>query len=554
MGSPGGPALGGPALAMRLGLLAASVLLALALATVVWRAWQPGGSSVTPLEPETPLVAVDSPEAAPPLLDPRVLSSSAEAGATAAVESTLDDGARLAIDSGRHDLLTSDGPTTDTSARLDLTLVERRPGQPDVPRPGVRLWLLQGNQPEDEAQLLGETDRSGRLLCALPKPGTYQLWIDETDIPEDLTPSHLTAEVDRVSRFFRAGTVTELEFALVEARRLAGIVLDGKGAPVDQALLGLLAVTIDPLNPRRSRELDSSVTDAGGRFVWDRLPAGEYVVSTRGRIVSSVSSGLELRQGSFSGRLLYPTFSAPFQPQVYVDLRTRSATQVELVLHETDLSTQGRVVDEAGEPVEGAEVTAIETRVLGGPWNEATPFAYLEREGWSQKANTTAEGTFEFPSVPRNALRIEVRPPTAKRVRTAVLGAPSLEPARAEFDLTTSPEDSVDLGDFVVETLQPFEVQGRIVLVGAPSAVKGDGVVFDARYPSGSFPRVDLEGKERPFSSFAPSTGAFLVRCNTPRDIVEVVVFWRSRPQDEKVFTFQPVPNETREDVVLEFP
>jgi len=533
-------------------LAAACALLAAALVAVAWRPWVSGGPDVSPIEPGAPAVVDPAsgstalplagrarPDAAAEVLPGRTSSSSTAPSA--------------AIEAGREDLLTPGARAADGSARIDFRIVQRGAARLDAPVPGVRLWFLREGEAADEARVLGATDQDGRLARSLPSPGGYQFWMDTSDLPAGFTSSHVTAELEHVTRFFRADFVTELELALVETRSLSGVVLDDSGGPATGVQVRLLAVTIDPLNPRRSREMGSDFADDSGRFEWSRLPSGEYVVSVRSYRQIQIRSGFQT-SGSFLShrkRLTYPP--GEITTQVYVDLRERSAEQVELTLGDLDLPVRGRVVDAEGQPVEGAEVTAIETRVLGGPWNAATPFAFLERVGWSDKRTTTAEGTFEFLPVPRNVLRFEVRLPAAKQVRTAVFGAASLEPARVEFDLTSISQEGADLGDIMVETIRPFELRGRVELGNAPTGEER-ALLFDARFPRGSFPRVDVEGQERPYSSFDPETGAFVVRCNTPRDVVEIALFWRSRPQDEKVFTFRPAPNETREDVVLEFP
>jgi len=539
---------------MRPGPLAAvSALLAIALVAVAWRTWTSGGSDVSPIEPGAR--AIDAPAASStglPLAER--IRPDAAAEEFASVTSTPATGRLASTDTGREDLLAPGAAAADTSARIDFRIVQRRAAQLDAPLPGVRLWFLHESEAPEEARVLGETDRNGRLARSLPSAGAYQFWMDTSDVPDGFTSSHLTAELERATRFFRAGSVTELELSLVEARSLSGVVRDEAGGPVSSVQVRLLAVTIDPLNPRRSRELGSDFVDDSGRFEWSRLPSGEYVVSVHSYRQIRIGSGFQQGEAlsSRGTRLTYP--QEEITSQVYVDLRERSAERVELTLGHPERPVRGRVVDAEGQPVEGAEVRVIETRVLGGPWNEATPFAFLERVGWSETQTTAVDGTFEFLPVPRNVLRFEVRLPEAKQIRTAVFGAACLEPARAEFDLVSMSQEGASVGDITVETIHPFEIRGRIEQVGAESETLDDALLFDARYPAGSVPRVDVEGQERPFSSFDPQTGAFLVRCNTPRDVVEVAVYWRSRPQDEKVFTFRPAPNETRDGVVLEFP
>lgn len=530
----------------RLLLAAAVVAAALAL-----RSWSGEATSEGPLELAPEAVEEERPAGT----DLPIAGASSSPGKGRRVsDARVDVGVDVSADPARGldtpPAATLGAEAPDVRPRLELRVVRRGPASAHVPVPGVRFRLLREGADPDEESVLGETNRAGRLDRDLPGPGAYRLSLDETSVPAGLTLSNLSATRNGTTRHYRSGTRTDVTFELVATRSLSGTVRRGTDGPVEGARIELLAVTIDPSRPIRSRGIDAVQSGAGGRFAWDDLPAGEYVIhATAPREPTEAQERLRHARGGTL--LLYPD---PPTPQRYVDLRTRSAAGVELDLEPTGVLLRGRVVDEEAQPVEDAVVNLVETRVSGGPWNADGLRSYFERESTRHRDFTAADGSFEFRAAPRNTFRLEVHRRDLRRLRTAVHGAACLAPLTLELDLTTAQGGERRLDDLVVETLHPFELRGTVERSGASGKPDLSDVLFDARFPEGSLPAVDVEGQERPYSHFDPRTGAFVVRCNTPRDAVEIALSQRGSRGQERVETFLPAADQTREGVVLRIP
>ncbi len=555
---------------MRPGPLAAvSALAAVAIALVAFVPWEPPLPNDSPVEPGVQETSVTAAER---LSAPTRTASSTQPSPVERAATDEDDATPTADSSERRALSGVTPPIDETTALLDVHVVLERHEQPAVPQAGIRVWFQREGESEDTARVLGRTDAEGHLRRAIARAGGARVWLEVSDLPEGVVKSLETRALEKNWPFLRAGESTLVERPLVESRSLTGVVFDHEGGTLRLMRLELLSLSTgrsevhsnqnafdahDPTFQVRGIPADRYIVRSGDhkplRGIASHLHEGGFSTdrSAAGGLTSSGIAISGWSNGSSGTDLRAPNRT---YPEVYVDLRAASAEGVVLAFGTRDLVLTGRVVDGEGEPVEGAKVTLVETRVPGGPWNAATPLADLERDGWRGSAASGADGSFDLVDVPRNAIRMEVAAPDVHRVRTAVFGAASLAPIVIELDFVGSLKARADLGEFVVETVRPFEASGTVRVLDRAGAAEDDELLFDARFPVGSSPTVDLAGKERPYSSFNAETGAFLVRCNTPRDVVEVAVFWRSRPHAAKIYKFHPAPNETAEGVVLEFP
>jgi uncharacterized GH25 family protein len=114
-----------------------------------------------------------------------------------------------------------------------------------------------------------KTDAQGRAHLRGLRPGErYRLSIRPTR--EDEPPYEVAAFPHERSQW----APTDERIVLERAHVIAGVVQDRAGAPVPGARLALRGVAVN----RRGEEKDSAISDREGRFKFDRLKQGTYVV------------------------------------------------------------------------------------------------------------------------------------------------------------------------------------------------------------------------------------------------------------------------------------
>ncbi len=197
---------------------------------------------------------------------------------------------------------------------------------------GFRFRVHHRGQPLAEAEIFVTrvlTDRpytlktnadGTRLLVGLP-PAEYSL-----------TAKHLPKHRESSLHFqVEAGRIYEVDFNLERGCRIHGTVLNSSGTPLKDAKVVLHVAGTAALSPFRT------TTDAQGRFELEPVEPGFYNVSVRH----------ERHKGRGD-----QTASVP---------RPGDAFEVNVVL-ETGAQLGGRVVDDEGNPVEGASITVANAK------------------------------------------------------------------------------------------------------------------------------------------------------------------------------------------------
>lgn len=220
-------------------------------------------------------------------------------------------------------------------------------GQPLI---GARVEVT--GVPADDLPLTGSTDRRGRFSIGPLSPGKYQVLAR--------LPDYAIAELAEVR--LRSDVASSLELRAARGARLHGRVLDEAARPLAGATISAIALVDgqDELTvvagalPRaaeaallpahrlaRRGKVSTATTDDRGRFLLDDLPPGRL--------------RLEVTQGD---KLPYRRDEVSLAP---------GGTQAlgDLVLH-AGVLLSGRVLDERGRPIAGAQVEARRTgRALG---------------------------------------------------------------------------------------------------------------------------------------------------------------------------------------------
>lgn len=347
------------------------------------------------------------------------------------------------------------------SAVVTLSPVGRVVGHVAADNPkviaGVRIWLTTHLDPSDDlvdgglAELV--SDEQGRFEAPALAAGTLSLYVEPTE-----TPVYMSAQQDGPP--VEAGQAVEFNVPLQRAVRVIGVVQDrADGTPVPRVLMQLRAW--QSRGPR-------AFSDEAGRYVSYVLP--EFVTPLAARIP--------------------PPY---FNPNETLNTQPIAADREEVTLRPLLLArgqpVRGRVIDEAGRLVAGAE--------LEGFWPMSSE-AYSVH-GWSD-----AEGKFVIEGVDPE---VDLRLWATHRERAS--GEPMLVHLadNAPVTLTIGPENCVALDGRVVDA-SGRPIAGAVVRVLAQQRQAAAGqdpvdlgpLLFDGR--EGLL--TDAEGRFRTPRSLRP--------------------------------------------------
>ncbi len=155
--------------------------------------------------------------------------------------------------------------------RADLTVEVKLLGRPV---PGVKITVL-GSAPEG-VDLEGETGPQGTLEFNRLPPGNYDFWVQKLGVPAE----HGCFHVLKLRVGLERKTIThELGFGAPEVRRVAGQMvlgdtLAGLQHPPDIVLPATKLTLQDPVSGAQFK----TVTDQDGKFAFEYVPAGGYVL------------------------------------------------------------------------------------------------------------------------------------------------------------------------------------------------------------------------------------------------------------------------------------
>jgi len=200
---------------------------------------------------------------------------------------------------------------------------------------GVEANVVFSMQDDDRGLAVRQSVRSGedgRYSLEVPSPGDYRVWVDASG-GDDHTYYVLVAAAERV----------EHDFALPHGR-IAGRVFDGEGEPREGVPMTLRVSGLTNTGARDvefENMLEGQATDAEGRYAFEGLAPGRYVVGA-GSTLMNVFVG----SAAGYGRLL----SEPYDVGLDSDI-----AGVDFYL-EDPCELEGSVVDARGEPVNGASI------------------------------------------------------------------------------------------------------------------------------------------------------------------------------------------------------
>ncbi|MCB9913633.1 MAG: carboxypeptidase regulatory-like domain-containing protein [Planctomycetes bacterium] len=179
------------------------------------------------------------------------------------------------------------------------------------------------------------TDEDGRFAIVLDGPGRYVVAIVR-NLGGALGESQLELPL-----VLGAGDAQDVVLALPTGS-VSGVLLDAAGAPAPDTRVTLSESGPSATDLLNSRHHTQTRSDAEGRFRFDFVPGGEYLLAAGGM----VSGGLFEHSAAF-GRVV-----------LHVDVPEGAAVEVPPIALDAPVSGRVRVVDGNGRPVKGAAVFA----------------------------------------------------------------------------------------------------------------------------------------------------------------------------------------------------
>lgn len=226
------------------------------------------------------------------------------------------------------------------------------------------------------------TDARGRYRLTGISPGTYKVTLR---LPEELTTYQPEREVTVADR-----GCALVSFYVNDNGRIAGRVLDAKGKPVPR--LNVTVVDADGRNPDISRYGRHAQTDAEGRYRFEELPPGRYLLGVR-----LVELSQQDDQVNAYARTYYPGVARAEEAEVLElaaggELKGRD---LRLPPRRAESVIRGRVVWSDGAPVSNAvvayrDVTYADTRI-------------------NHTVNADERGEFAIKTYAGSAIRVEAR-------------------------------------------------------------------------------------------------------------------------------------------------
>lgn len=203
--------------------------------------------------------------------------------------------------------------------------------------------------------------------------GAFNLVLDRADYPGGIAMVQAGADgfapVRREVSLPLGRSQTEVNFELLPAVILRGVVLNRQERPIARARVGILVGNSHPQSPMQDPYDAFPVveSDENGFFEFEAAPSGKLVM-------------LHARHENYL-------------PGV-AEVAAPTADDPRIVLRDGEASVRGRVLDSQGRPLEGAAVETV-FRQSGPGWRTTPPFPDLD----TQFTRSDSEGYFEFPAV-----------------------------------------------------------------------------------------------------------------------------------------------------------
>lgn len=210
------------------------------------------------------------------------------------------------------------------------------------------------------------TEADGRYELRGLRPGTHRV---EVYTQQALTPAGGGFAIEIAS-----GAVVERDLVLDDSGTIKGAVVDPDGKPV-----GGMYIAARLASARPSPGFSDCKSDDAGAFACESLAPGDYRVTAQ------------------AVRFAPPNPSSDARAGEAVTVRANQASTVTLVVEAQSGAIRGTVVDDHGQPVDDAFVSAArESPALGGRGSSIIE----TRASWATRPNlTAADGTFQVPKL-----------------------------------------------------------------------------------------------------------------------------------------------------------
>lgn len=403
---------------------------------------------------------------------------------------------------------------------------------------------------------LGRTDEHGLLEVPLFEPGRYRFGVDGHSLPADLLPpGDFPARGDEPvpglvlpTAELAAGERAEITLWLMEARSIRGRVVDASGAPAPGAF-----VRVDTLETRVRMKARSNGAPVGddGAFVIEGLYPLEYQLSL-------AAQSWARNQGPTPAWMTERKPATPnFRgaPRLYIDLRKRSLTDVELCVTPGDFAISGRLVDAAGQPAASRRVHVESTHLANGAPDARHDLTAFENRSTAASCTSDADGRFQLERLDRRPLELVIH---ATEVHKLDGGSWFFGESTAlfTFDPSSDPEDSFDVGDVVVPTVSLYRASGTVEIDAShPDAggiVRGD-LMLDLHYGRDENLSA-LRHNTQPQREFDPNTGEFQYVCITPRNLATLWLYPSGQGGRGKAIQLYPKAGVVESGLVLTYP
>jgi hypothetical protein len=270
----------------------------------------------------------------------------------------------------------------------------------------ARVTLMMSGRPMGGPPPEARTDSNGRFLFDQLEAGVYRVQVMKGGFAQ--APQNALVGTIEVKA---GGSVDDVKLALQRGGAIAGRVLDAKGEPIVEVRVTAQRPTVNGQMAMLTMAGQMAQTNDLGEYRIYGLPAGEYYVQAGGFMGMPPTAPVTSRLAA----TFFPDAREPRNAKPVTVAAGRTASDVNIRMEmESLFQIRGIVVDDKGQPVEGAMISVTADRMNPGTPPVMPPM---------NRISTQRDGSFVIVNLPSGGYTITAAQPLILSTQTPGSGA-----------------------------------------------------------------------------------------------------------------------------------